>query len=84
MDSALPTYRMAVDKTEAKFQHFRSTLRPLDRKRFDMIFEFARKHGRDEVLVYAPNKTEVVLICALLELIGRIEDLEAVTDEKWE
>ena len=83
MDSALPTYRTAVDMTEVKFQEFRRTLRPLDRKRLDMIFEFARKHGGSDTLAEEPNKTELVLICTLLELIGRIEDLESVTDKEW-
>ena len=45
---------------------------------------FARQHGDAGKMVNTPNKVDVVLISAMLEIIGRIENLEAVTDKKWE
>ena len=84
MGRTIPTHRMAVDMTEKKFKDFRRALRPLDRIRLDKIFDFARKHGDAGTMVNIPNKVDVVLISALIEMIGRIEDLETVTDEKWE
>ena len=84
MGRTVPTHRMAVDMTEKKFKEFRRALRPLDRERLDKIFDYAREHGDAGTMVNVPNKIDVVLISAMLELVGRIEDLEAVTDKKWE
>ncbi len=84
MGRTIPTHRMAVDLTEKKFKDFRNTLRHFDRKRLDRIFDFARKLGDEGTMVNVPNKVDMVLLSALIEMIGRIEDLETVTDEKWE
>ena len=78
-----PTHRMAVDMIERKFGDFRRTLRPIDRERLDKIFDYARQHGDAGTMTNVPNKVDVVLISAMLELVGRIEDLEAITDKKW-
>ena len=82
MGRTIPTHRMAVDMTEKKFKDFRRALRPLDRKRLDKIFDYARMHGDAGTMVNTPNKIDMVLISCLIELIGRIEELEVVTDKK--
>ena len=79
-----PTHRMAVDMTEMKFKDFRRALRPIDRERLDKIFDYARQHGDTGTMSNIPNEVDIVLISAIIELVGRIEDLEAVTDKNWE
>lgn len=83
MGRTIQTPRIAVDMTERKFKYFRRALRPIDRDRLDKIFEYARQYGDTGTMVNVPNKVDVVLISSMLELIGRIEDLEAVTDKIW-
>ena len=84
MEHVTSTHRMSVDVIEKKFKTFRSALRPLDRKRLDKIFDYSREHYNGKIVFNTPNSVEMMLICVMLELIGRIEDLETVTDKMWQ
>ena len=83
MDPTDLTHSQVVDFAEKKYEGLRNSLRPLDRKRLDRMFDCARRLGNAEELYTLPNKVEVMLICTMLEMMGRIEDLEAVTDKDW-
>jgi len=69
------TFRNAVDADEARWKDFKRTLRPREREHFGRIFDYARKCADAGTMLATPRITEVIILSALTELIGEIEEL---------
>jgi hypothetical protein len=70
------TYRDAIRIEEARWKEFRRTLRPSQRERFDRIFDYARGFADAGTMMVTPRIIEVILLSAILEILGEIEEIK--------
>jgi hypothetical protein len=70
------TYRDAIRIEEARWKEFRRTLRPSQRERFDRIFDYARGFADAGTMMVTPRIIEVVLLSAILEMLGEIDEIK--------
>ncbi len=80
------TYRDAVRIEEARWKDFRRTLRPSQRDRFDRIFNYARGHADAGTMMVTPRIIEVILLSAILEMLGELDEIRErvqVLEEKF-
>ena len=62
---------------EENWGKFRRALRREDQERLDALFEMARHHAGPAAYASRPNPMEPILIGMLIEMMRRIEALEA-------
>jgi len=75
MGRTVRTYRDAVRIEEARWKDFRRTLRPFQRERFDRIFDYARGYADAGTMMVTPRIIEVILLSAILEMLGELDDI---------
>ncbi|MHA2026222.1 MAG: hypothetical protein ACW98U_10005 [Candidatus Thorarchaeota archaeon] len=76
MGRTVRTYRDAIRIEEARWKEFRRTLRPSQRERFDRIFDYARGFADAGTMMVTPRIIEVILLSAILEILGEIEEIK--------
>ena len=87
MGRTVRTYRDAIRIEEGRWKAFRRTLRPSRRERFDRIFDYARGFADAGTMMVTPRVIEVILLSAILEMLGEIDDIKGrvkVLEEKSE
>jgi len=70
------TYRDAVRIEEARWKDFRRTLRPSQKDRFDRIFDCARGFADAGTMMVTPRIIEVILLSAVLEIFGDLDEIQ--------
>lgn len=75
MGRTVRTFRDGIRIEEARWKEFRRTLRPPQRERFDRIFDSARGNADAGTMIVTPRIVEVILLSAVLEMLGEIEDI---------
>jgi hypothetical protein len=73
------TYRDAIRIEEKRWKEFRRTLRPSQQERFDRIFDYARGFADAGTMMVTPRIIEVVLLSAILEMLGEIDEIKGRT-----
>lgn len=76
MGRTVRTFRDGVRIEEARWKEFRRTLRPSQREQFDRIFDAARSFADAGTMMVTPRILEVVLLSAILEMLGELEDIQ--------
>lgn len=76
MGRTVRTFRDGVRIEEARWKEFRRTLRPPQREQFDQIFDAARTFADAGTMMVTPRVLEVVLLSAILEMHGELEDIQ--------
>ncbi len=76
MGRTVRTFRDGVRIEEARWKDFRRTLRPSQRERLDRIFDAARSFADAGTMMVTPRILEVILLSAILELLGEMEDIQ--------
>jgi hypothetical protein len=69
------TFRDGIRIEEARWKEFRRTLRPSQREHFDRIFDAARGYADAGTMIVTPRIVEVILLSAMLELLGEVEEI---------
>lgn len=75
MGRTVRTYRDAVRIEEARWKDFRRTLRPPQRARLDRIFDYARGFADAGTMMVTPRIIEVILLSAILEMLGELDEI---------
>jgi hypothetical protein len=70
-------FSIVLAEEQARWKEFRRALRAEDQRRFDELFEFARRNIQAAVQGAAPDPLESLLLLMLIELLKRVERLEA-------
>ena len=73
----LPFNQLVRHIKEEDWGKFRRALRREDQERLDALFEMARHHAGPAAYAGRPNPMEPILIGMLIELLRRVEGLEA-------
>ncbi len=76
MGRTVRTYRDAVRIEEARWKDFRRTLRPSQKDRFDRIFDCARGFADAGTMMVTPRIIEVILLSAVLEIFGDLDEIQ--------
>lgn len=77
MGRTVTPFSVVLAEEQARFKDFRRALRAEDQRRFDELFEFARRNVQAAVQGAAPDPMESLLLLMLIEMLKRIERLEA-------
>jgi len=75
MGRTVRTFRDGVRIEEARWKEFRRTLRPVQRERFDRIFDSARGNADAGTMIVTPRIVEVILLSAIMEILGEIDEI---------
>ncbi|MFW9844102.1 MAG: hypothetical protein ACFFEV_05980 [Candidatus Thorarchaeota archaeon] len=75
MGRTVRTFRDGIRIEEARWKEFRRTLRPLERERFDRIFDSARGYADAGTMIVTPRIVEVILLSAVLEMLGDLDEI---------
>ena len=75
MGRTVRTFRDGIRIEEVRWKEFRRTLRPSQREHFDRIFNCARGYADAGTMIVTPRILEVILLSAILEMIGELEDI---------
>ena len=75
MGKSVTPYSHVVDQVEASFADFRRGLPREDQKRFDRLFNDARRHTPGGVLLGDPDPFRPVLLGMLIELLRRLDEV---------
>jgi hypothetical protein len=67
---------IVLAEEQARFKDLRRALRKEDQRRFDELFEFARKNVQAGVQAANPYSMASLLLLMLVEMLGRIEALD--------
>ncbi|MGY5852110.1 MAG: hypothetical protein RTU92_00930 [Candidatus Thorarchaeota archaeon] len=76
MGRTVRTFRDAVRVELDKWRDFHRTLRPRDRERFTELFESALNRGAAGTMIATPRTLDPIVLCAMLDMMRRIEELE--------
>ncbi len=80
MGRTVRTFRDGIRIEEDRWKGFRRTLRPSQREHFDRIFDAARGYADAGTMIVTPRIVEVILLSAMLEMLGEVEDIERRVD----
>src|SRR5262245_58210987 len=76
MGRTVTPFSIVLAEEQARWKDFRRALRAEDQRRFDELFEFARRNVQAAVQGSAPDPMESLLLLMLIEMLKRIERLE--------
>lgn len=74
MGKSITPYSHVVDQVEALFAPYKRCMRRPDQKRFEILFNYARKHTPGGVLLADPDPFRPVVLGMLVELLRRVQE----------
>lgn len=77
MGRTVTPFSIVLAQEETRLKKFRRALRAEDRARFDELFEYARLNTQAAVQAASPEPMESVLLLMLVEMLRKIQALEA-------
>lgn len=77
MGRTLPTFRSLLDRLEVEWSDYRRALTDAEAKRWDALWQQARRHASASTNAAPLNPMEAVLLSMLLEQEKRLARLEA-------
>ena len=77
MGKSVNPYSHVIEQVQTQFADFRRCLPRADQARFDTLFDHARQHTPGGVQLADPDPMRPMLLAMLIELLRRIEALEA-------
>ena len=77
MGRTVPSYRQSLNREVASWSDFRRGLSPGDQAIFDELMDMARHTADAGSLAARPVVLDSVFMSILVELLGRVRDLEA-------
>jgi hypothetical protein len=77
MGRTVTPFSIVLSEEQNRLKNFRRALRAEDQRRFDELFEFARLNVQAAVQGAAPDPMESLILLMLVEMLKRIETLEA-------
>lgn len=82
MGRTLPTFRDQLDRLETEWSDYRRPLTDHEQRRWDALWQQARRHASAATNAAPLNPMEAALLSMLLEHEKRIAELEARLDER--
>lgn len=76
MGRTLPTFRALLDRLELEWSDYRRALTEAEQRRWDGLWQQARRHASASTNAAPLNPLEAVLLSMLLEHEKRLVDLE--------
>jgi hypothetical protein len=76
MGRTVRTFRESVEVELDRWREYHRTLRPRDRERFAELFESALNRGDAGTMIATPRPLDPIILCAMLDLMKRVEELE--------
>ncbi len=80
MGRTLPTFRALLDRLEVEWSDYRRALTDAEQRRWDALWQHARRHASASTNAAPLNPMEAVLLSMLLEQEKRIAELERALD----
>jgi hypothetical protein len=80
MGRTVTPFSIVLAEEQTRLKDFRRALRAEDQRRFDELFEFARRNVQAGVQGSAPDPMESLFLLMLIEIVKRIETLETRLD----
>lgn len=81
MGRTLPTFRALLDRLEVEWSDYRRALTEAEERRWDALWQQARRHGSASTNAAPLNPMEAVLLSMLLEHEKRLARLEDGQEE---
>lgn len=81
MGRTLPTFRALLDRLEVEWSDYRRALTDAEQRRWDALWQHARRHASASTNAAPLNPMEAVLLSMLLEQEKRIAELESALDD---
>lgn len=81
MGRTLPTFRALLDRLEREFSDYRRALTEEEKKRWDALWQQARRHASASTNAAPLNPMEAALLSMLLEHEKRLTELEDARED---
>jgi hypothetical protein len=78
----LPTFRALLDRLEREWSDYRRVLSDKEKRRWDALWQQARRHASASTNAAPLNPMEAALLSMLLEQEKRLQELERELDAK--
>lgn len=82
MGRTLPTFRALLDRLEREWSDYRRVLSDKEKRRWDALWQQARRHASASTNAAPLNPMEAALLSMLLEQEKRLQELERELDAK--
>lgn len=82
MGRTLPTFRALLDRLELEWSDYRRALTEAEQRRWDALWQQARRHASAATNAAPLNPMEAVLLSMLLEQDKRIAELERAVEDQ--
>ncbi|PSG98427.1 hypothetical protein BRD56_00360 [Thermoplasmatales archaeon SW_10_69_26] len=82
MGRTLPTFRALLDRLEREWSDYRRVLSDEEKRRWDVLWQQARRHASASTNAAPLNPMEAALLSMLLEQEKRLQELERELDAR--